>query len=292
MTTAGQELTVRCPDGWPLAAALYEAERPRGCVVLINSAMGVKQAYYGRYAAFLAEQGFHVLTYDYRGIGGSRTGPLREQDVALWQWAALDQTAMIDHARELFPGQRLYIIGHSVGGQIVGLTPQHKQVAGLLGVAAQSGYWRNWPGLRRLLLLWLWYLAIPLSCAALGYMPAALLGGGESVPRDVALEWARSGRRRGYVLDFFRHTPHNHFHEVHMPMLLFSFADDSFAPAPTVAALARLYPGAAAVHEHISPADVGGQAIGHFGFFRRQFTDTLWQRSLDWLLEGRGAGHG
>jgi predicted alpha/beta hydrolase len=36
--------------------------------------------------------------------------------------------------------------------------------------------------------------------------------------------------------------------------------------------------------ERIAPADVQASRIGHFGFFREQFRDTLWQRAAQLLL--------
>ena len=33
----------------------------------------------------------------------------------------------------------------------------------------------------------------------------------------------------------------------------------------------------------VRPADAGVSRIGHFGFFREQFRDTLWADALAWL---------
>jgi len=40
----------------------------------------------------------------------------------------------------------------------------------------------------------------------------------------------------------------------------------------------------------LHPADVGGKAVGHFGFFRPEHADTLWPEVLQWFddaLAGR-----
>src|SRR4051812_16768139 len=69
-------INVGAVDGVSLAATLYEADttslnadRP---VVLVSSAAAVRRPFYDRFARFLADDGFTVLTYDYRGIGDSR----------------------------------------------------------------------------------------------------------------------------------------------------------------------------------------------------------------------------
>jgi predicted alpha/beta hydrolase len=250
-------------------------------VAIINSAMGVKRAFYRHYAAYLAAHGYHAITYDYRGIGDSIQPDA--PPAYLWQWGAQDQTAVIDYALKTYPGATLSIVGHSVGGQIVGLTQHHPVVSRVLGIAAQSGHWRNWPGLRKLMMLTLWYAAIPVTTTLFGYLPARVLGGGENVPKGVAREWMQAGRQRGYVYDRYRGTPHHHYDDVRAGMTLVSFADDGLAPRAAVEALAQVYPAASTALRHVAPGDYGLPKIGHFGFFRRASEAALWPESLNWL---------
>jgi len=61
------KVTLKAADGVPLAARIFvPAGTPRGNVV-IGGAMGVRQDYYGSFAAWLAGQGWRVTTFDYRG---------------------------------------------------------------------------------------------------------------------------------------------------------------------------------------------------------------------------------
>jgi len=46
------------------------------------------------------------------------------------------------------------------------------------------------------------------------------------------------------------------------------------------------YTGADITHRHLAPKDLGVPEIGHFGFFRERFRDSLWREAADWL-----AGH-
>ena len=59
--------------------------------------------------------------------------------------------------------------------------------------------------------------------------------------------------------------------------------DDAFAPLPAVEALGRLYPNARWETRRVAPRDVGAKALGHFGFFRERFRDSLWREAADWL---------
>ena len=67
------------------------------------------------------------------------------------------------------------------------------------------------------------------------------------------------------------------------PLLAYSFSDDAYAPTPAVESLLDAYSGADITHRHLTPADLGVSEIGHFGFFRERFRDTLWQESAAWL---------
>jgi predicted alpha/beta hydrolase len=56
------------------------------------------------------------------------------------------------------------------------------------------------------------------------------------------------------------------------------------SPGRRGAALLQLYPAAPSELKRVTPAEVGAARIGHFGFFREQFRDTLWREAADWLL--------
>jgi len=66
------DITVPAMDGYPLAATLFLPRGAKRQAVLINSATAVPRKLYRGFAGYLAGRGCAVLTYDYRGIGGSR----------------------------------------------------------------------------------------------------------------------------------------------------------------------------------------------------------------------------
>jgi predicted alpha/beta hydrolase len=77
MVEENTRTTIPALDGHPLAADVFPgAEIGAGppLLVIVNSAMGVSRRYYGAFARHLAGQGMQVVTYDYRGIGGSAPG--------------------------------------------------------------------------------------------------------------------------------------------------------------------------------------------------------------------------
>ena len=130
---------VAAADGHKIAARFFHPEGGSRGAVLIAPAMGVTQDYYQPFAAWLAREGFTAATFDYRGTGLSRAGPLRGFKADLFDWARLDCAAMIDALGE----RPLYWVGHSLGGQILAFVPNQHTVAKVVTVATGSGYWRE-----------------------------------------------------------------------------------------------------------------------------------------------------
>ncbi len=277
------DITICASDDFALAATLFSPQTSNGRALIIHSAMGVKRRYYTNYAQFMQAQGFTVLTYDYRGVGDSRPASLSGFSATLCEWGAKDADAAILWMVENQPTLKLMAIGHSVGGQILGLSAHNQHITAFLGVACQSGYWRGWPDWNKLWVLALWYGIIPVSCAVLGYYPARWFRAGENLPAGVALEWASAGRKPRYLLDMHGGSTNDHYAAYAAPLRLYSFTDDRYAPPSTVEALLPLYPNAQHEHRRLSPHDLNTHKIGHFGFFRRPFEETLWMESADWL---------
>ena len=98
----------------------------------------------------------------------------------------------------------------------------------------------------------------------------------------MAREWAAWCRRPGFLLDGHPERRAG-FERFGRPILAWSFEDDHFAPRPAVEWLLRLYGNASVTHRHLVPATTGLGAVGHFGFFRERFRDSLWQEAADWL---------
>lgn len=277
-------LKITARDGVPLGVTLYEPESPAAAdhIVVVSSATGVKRRFYDRFARFLADSGFLVVTFDYRGIGDSRPTSLRRFEAHMRDWGERDLAAVIDWAADRYPTARLLLIGHSVGGQLVGLAANAGRVAGMLFVAAQSGWYGHWPRPRRFGYAFLWRVLVPAVSGALGYFPARRLGLGEDLPAGVALEWARWCRNPNYMVDDAGHPLRPYFDRFTSRLVALSVADDLFAPRQAVDALVRWYTHADVRREHIEPRAFGLRSLGHFGFFRESGA-VLWPRALHLL---------
>jgi predicted alpha/beta hydrolase len=266
-------------DGYPLAGDLFLPEGAPRAAVLIAPAMGVPRGYYARFAAFLAGEGMAALTLDYRGIGGSRRGALRALPATLVDWGEHDLAGAADLLAARVPGAPLLWVGHSVGGQLLGLL-EDVPLAGALLVAAQSGHWRLWSGGWRARIFLLWHAVIPGLVPLLGKLPAAFLGGGEDVPPGVARQWAAWGRQRDYLMSYARPLGGRGFARLAAPIVSYAISDDPYAPVRSVEALLGYYDRAPTELRVVRPEDVGERSVGHFGFFRSRFEPTLWREAL------------
>lgn len=282
-----RDLELRAPDGFPLGATLFSAESPRG-VVVVSPATGAPRGFYRAYAAHVRGRGFSVLTYDYRGIGGSRpSGGLRGFQARMRDWGRLDFAGALAWTRqELPPGPR-FVVAHSVGFQLLGLTPEVERLDGIVGVAPPSGYWRLYPPAHRYVLALLWYLVGPLLSRLLGYFPSGLIGFGEELPRGVMEEWCAWCRHPDYLFGHVSKETLERYRRLDLPAFVLGFSDDVIAPPASVHSLLDHFP-ALDVHERwVEPAELGVDRIGHFGFFREGLGEPLWEATTRWM-EARG----
>lgn len=268
------EVTLTAADGYPIGATVFgSGER----AVLVMPATGVPQSYYAKFAAYLADRGFTALTFDYRGIGRSLATHVKKVTARMQDWAMLDAAA----AFHFLSSKTLSIVGHSFGGQALGLLPEPERIASALLVGAQSGYWGHWPASGR---LWMWpvtHLALPGVATLLGYFPGSRLGFGEDLPKGVALQWASWCRHPRYLVGAL--GVEDVYSRINAPLRAYAITDDPFAPLGAVQALGALYPNARWETRRVAPADVGAKSLGHFGFFRERFRDSLWRETADWL---------
>lgn len=266
-------------DGYLLQATCFGAHA-QGPFVVLNSATAVKQAYYAKFALWLAAHDMTVVTYDYRGIGHSRKGPVRNFQASMRDWGEKDFEGVLQYALYEKGNRPLFLVGHSVGGQLLGLAKSNHRLERIVTVASQSGYYGHWQGVQAWALKTFWTLAIPTACAVFGYFPS-FLGMGESLPAGVAREWARWGRHPDYLLG--HGISKEGFQRMTAEVLALCLTDDFYAPPAAVDWLHALMSQCQVTRENVTPRELGVSKIGHFGFFRSAFQDTLWQRVLEFF---------
>ncbi len=276
-----QSIELNSDNGARIAARVFAATRAPKATVLIAAAMGVKQDYYSDFAAWLASQGYTAMTFDYRGTGASRPEAMRRSlrgfDADLFDWADDVDTA-IEHLDATAPDAPLYVVGHSLGAQLPGMLKHRDRIAGLVSVAAGSGYWRdNAPPLKRMV-LYFWHVLVPLATWLCGYFPGARLKKVGDLPRGVILQWRRWCLNPRYHVGHEGEALRRQFAAASFPVVALSMTDDELMTERGTRVLIDCYENAPRELHRIAPSDVSVKRIGHFGFFRAQFETTLWTR--------------
>lgn len=269
-----EPLSITTADGAKLAARLFHPQRAPRAAVLIVPAMGVPQSYYRAFAAWLAGQGLVAATFDYRGMGESRRGPLRGLRADILTWARQDCAAMVEAAAAQAPGAPLYWIGHSLGGQILPFLPNRERVARMITVGTGSGYWRENARPLKPMAWLLWHVVVPLLVPLFGYFPGARLRMVGDLPRGVIEQWRRWCLDPDYAAGA-EPDARELYAAVRTPIVSLSFTDDEFMSARNTESIHGFYANAPRRMKRLAPADAGVARIGHFGFFREGLA-RLW----------------
>jgi predicted alpha/beta hydrolase len=274
-----RDVELRAGDGHPLAATVFDAAGA-DCWLVLNSAMGVRRRFYRHLAQFLCDAGIGVVTYDYRGIGDS---VLQHEQVKLADWGQQDFSAVLRWVRAERAPARLAALGHSVGGQIAGLAPELVGLDAFIGVATQSGYWRNWSGWERARVGALWYAGVPLLTRMFGHFPASRLGIGQDLPTGIARQWAEWGRDPHYLRSE-RIGPQPQFYAAFRGRLrTYLVRGDEFASEHSVRAWHDWFPQARREFVDLGLRNSAGRKTGHFGFFDPGIGAEWWPGVADFL---------
>ena len=273
---------------YPLSVRLFTPAvgAARGAV-LIAPAFGVPQTYYTSFATWLSEQGYVVATFDYSGFAASLAAgdvPLKNIRANMLDWAD-DAGRVLTMLQTHAPNLPVSWLGHSLGGQLAGLIPNHHLLNKILTIGVGSGYWReNTPSLKRYVWL-MWYIFVPLTTPMFGYFPGKRLNMVGDLPRGVIEQWRRWCLHKDYAVGVEGDAVRVKYAAVQTPLTSFSFTDDEFMSLQNTASLHGFYSNAPKTMRRFTPAEIDVKRIGHFGFFKEQFKPTLWREALAELAQ-------
>lgn len=273
---------IKTEDGFQLVASEFIPTSSNGRVVIINGATGVLRKYYQPYSEFLCAQGFTLVTFDYRGIGDSKQASATAKPASMIHWGQIDMDAVLTWAEYRYPGLKISGVGHSIGGQLLGITPNNNRYESFLNIAAQQIHWKNWELKGQPLSVLFFYCVLPLFYTIKKGLPKWVLGA-EYLPNQVIKDWSRFGRKPFYT-DEQGNELHAGYHEYKGNMRFYAMADDNrFAPPSCVKALQQHFKNASSDMVVVEPKQIGIKAIDHFGFFKRSMPASVWKDTSDWL---------
>lgn len=275
-------INITAADGFILSAHYYTAPKPIATIILAG-ATAVPQTFYRRFALFAAAQGYNTVTFDYRGIGKSRSYPLKQFDASFIDWATLDLAAVVDavDAQSTLPK---FLVGHSFGGHAFGLMSNHHKIlaAYLFGTGAGWHGWMPWHEAIRVKAMW--NVVLPVLTRWKGYTPMSMLGMGEDLPYSVYQQWKRWCNFPHYFFDDPKAADLvTEFANVKAPIVAANAIDDLWAMPCSRDAFIKGYCNAPVTTVDI-PVSPDLSHIGHMGYFRANAV-PLWQDLLTWFTK-------
>lgn len=282
MTNPFENISITCADGYNLSTRFYpavtqpETHAKALSPILICPATGIVKGFYHAFAVWLAEQGHAVLSFDFRGIGDSLHGKLKDSQASIQDWGQLDIPAAIEALLTKTQADQVILIGHSAGGQLLGIAPNYAKVKQVIAIACSTGHIKGLKGRTKLMAPVMFNLIFPISNAFKGYGATKMLGMGENLPKNVAKQWAQFCSKPGYVKNAIGKTIFEDFHnQIEIPIIAFWATDDEIATEANVKDLLRLYPNAATQIIKVVPQEYGHSAIGHMLMFKKSH-QNIW----------------
>lgn len=262
---------ISCKDGYQLAAQFYPIEHPdKPYPVLICPATGITKNFYHAFAEWLNQQGYQVLSFDFRGIGESLHGSLKDSTASINDWGIYDIPAAIEALLNRTQAEKIIIVGHSAGGQLLGIASNYHKVAKVLAIAGSTGHVKGLKGKTKVLAPLMFNVIFPVSSFFKGYGATQFIGMGENLPKNVARQWAEFCSKPGYVMNAIGKSIFEDYHQqIQCPITSFWATDDEIATHTNVKDLLRLYPNAETKLIELNPQQLGYKQIGHMLMFKK-----------------------
>jgi predicted alpha/beta hydrolase len=283
-----EKIKIITTDGIALDANLLLPTQPKA-VIQINGATAVLKEFYLNIATYLYENNYAVLIFDYRGIGGSAPKEgLRNCTYEYTDWARKDMTAALAYLKNKFPGLPIMFLGHSVGGQSIGLIQNTaKTVKALVTVNSSSGYHGGMTIKYHLRNFFFFEVVRPLTLGIWGYGKLKSFGFMEDLPKKIYNSW----REWCSVSDYFFDPKYastiegiEGYKNLDFPITVFRAADDDIATPINNHNLWKHIISSKPIEQiTLQPQDYNLKAIGHFDLFRKKHKETLWPVILEKL---------
>lgn len=276
--------TILTSDGTRIWINCYTPDKDNGKVIVIAPAIGITHQFYHLFALYFKQQGFVVLTFDYRGIGKSAPPQLSGYKASLHEWAMQDVNAVLLYAKHHFLNHEIIYTGHCIGGEIIGLAPASQYIHKMVLVSTALTCEKLWPWHHRIILKSQKLISRSLS-SLFGYLPQNKVNNIGNLPKGVANQMANWCDSPNGLFDAY---PDNNYRKLNVPVLAYTFTDDWLCPPRAVKELLKHFTNASISWYHLDPKEMGISRIGHFDFFFPSMKTVLWPSLLKWMNNEQG----
>ena len=266
---------------FPLRVA--RAAAMNGSIALLLPALGVSSRYYERFACRLATGGLTTVTVDLRGQGESLPVPRRGDEHGYMDIVETDLPRIIAEVANQFPGQPIWLVGHSLGGQLAlvfgGLNA--KIIAGIAVIATGSAWNGGFTGKRRVRNLFLSQLVALISLST-GLWRGDVLGFGGRQSSVLMRDWARQVKTGQYTAHGSKVDYEYGLAQVVTPVLLVDVEGDTLAPPGCVDHLVSKIPRATVERWNYTRVMAASHRLTHFSWARH--SPGLAEHVAAWVL--------
>lgn len=273
-------------DNVKLVGQLIESRGEAKAIVLLNPGTATKTSFYMPFANFLAENGFHVLLWNYRGFGESRSGSLAGSTYTYAQIGKFDIPSVIEKAKSLYPDLPLYCVGHSAGGQQLGLAYNFDLVDKFIAVAVSGGHFSYMPFGYRIKANFFFRFFAPITSMIFRYVPAGKMDFMEDLPSGLAKEWGDWCKEREYFFSpkFYGKTiPEGTAKNFKMPIHVFTADDDEISTKRNVENFWKNVHSSGGIQfTWYKSLESPQKKITHFGYFKKA-NRYIWEDILSKL---------
>lgn len=267
------------------AAMMLYAHHPseQSPVFVCLPAMGVSSKQYAHLAHLLANEFNGIaITTDWRGLGTSSVRAKRGIDFG-YKELLEDINHQLDIIQSKYPERPVYLIGHSLGGQLACLYSAwgKVKVSGIILVAACSIYYKGWTGMEGYKILAFTQFARLLS-KVLGYFPGKKVGFGGTESQTVIEDWSYTCRTGRYELKNMDFNFEQALAKVKIPVLAVHIANDQLSPPLAIENLCAKLTSAAVTKITIGNSP-NTRKLNHFNWVKHP--ETLLTEIKRWLPE-------
>lgn len=269
-------------DGATNQTRLFPSENKKAPLIIISPAMGVRASYYKKMAENFARQGLNACTVDYRGTGTSSLRASRKVDFG-YETLVQDLEDVSQALKKEFPGNKHFLLGHSLGGQIGALHMSRfkNSFDGLILIAACMVYYKGWEDKGSFRVKAVGRI-FPMLANLFGYFPGKQVGFGGREAKTVMKDWGINAKTGTYKPTGSRFDYETALAKFSAHVLAMSLEGDTFAPQKAVANLVnKLGPGPGKEHRHIHPQEAGMSKLTHFNWVKE--SDFFVKTVKEWV---------
>lgn len=266
-------INVLADDGHRFDIRCY-GDKAASKVLLFFPAMGVEARYYREWARTLADKGFLCCISDHRGHGTSNIRAKRGTDFGYREMIENDYKAAINAVLDFSESEKIYLGGHSLGGQLSCLYVSTRNedlswLSGIILIAACTIAHKGWSGFQGFAMRLVPYVFSAAS-RLLGYFPGKHLMFAGTEARQQMLDWSQSGVKAMYQPLGYQEPLEPEMKKVVKPLISISYEGDDYAPRAAVDNLVSKMSGCQVSRIHLTKENSPKEVRDHFKWARRQ----------------------